>query len=97
METKKTGLLTGNNPVVDDLLAKIGNAEGKDMKDRILYHVQDSDRPMYVVATSWMDALAAWKKQMAAENEESVDDIEEPDGIMKVADPEDLIEQEGQL
>ena len=61
------------------------------LENRNLYHIQDSDRPMYVVGTSWMDALAAWKKQMAAENEESIDDVVEPDGITKVADQGELI------
>ena len=33
-----------------------------------LYQIQDDDRPMYVVAASWMDALEAWKRQIEVEN-----------------------------
>ena len=61
------------------------------MKPKHLYHVQDDDRPMYVVATSWIDALSRWKEQVSAENEESIEETAEPNGIARVCDDGDLI------
>lgn len=56
-----------------------------------LYHVQDSDRPMYVVRNDWQEALEAWRKVIREENNMGPDDSCEPDGIHLVADAEDLI------
>lgn len=56
-----------------------------------LYHIQDCDRPMYVAADSWLDAINRWKVNIAVENEESSDDVEEPEGIVLVAKEVELI------
>ena len=55
-----------------------------------LFHVQDGDRPMYVVARDWSAALDAWWRVIRAENE-GVDDLEEPDGISMVARADELL------
>lgn len=46
-----------------------------------LYHVQDSDRPMYVVADDFEDAARRWRARMAVENGDEPDDEHGPDGI----------------
>ena len=57
-----------------------------------LYQVQDADRPMYVWAKTWMNALNAWKQHIAIENGNMpVSDVEEPLGIMYVAEDHDVI------
>lgn len=50
-----------------------------------LYHVQDSDRPMYVVADGWQDAVDRWRAQIAAENPDSDCSEDQPDGVTLVA------------
>ncbi len=50
-----------------------------------LYHVQDSQRPMYVVAESWYDVLNAWRRVVRDEK------IYEPAGIALVAEGGDLL------
>jgi hypothetical protein len=53
-----------------------------------LYQVQDSDRPLWVVAKDWQDALAQWKAVIAAEND---GDDAEPQGIQHVCDNDELV------
>lgn len=51
-----------------------------------LFHVQDADRPMYVVARDWSHALDAWWQMVRAENPgEDIEEMEGPDGISAVA------------
>ena len=56
-----------------------------------LFHIQDSDRPMWVMSADWESALSLWKMHVAIENEVDVADVEEPLGIQFVADENDLI------
>jgi hypothetical protein len=60
-----------------------------------LYHVQDADRPMWVIAPSWTVALARWKILVAVENDMPVAEVEEPQGIQFVCDDRDLINPYG--
>jgi hypothetical protein len=53
-----------------------------------LFHVQDSDRPLWVVAKDWSDAIQQWKQQIAHEND---GDISEPQGVQYVCDNDDLL------
>jgi hypothetical protein len=53
-----------------------------------LFHVQDSDRPMWVIGKDWQDALSQWKKLIAAENK---GETGEPQGIQHVGDDDELI------
>jgi len=62
-----------------------------------LFHVKDSDRPMFVVAADWQDALQLWKAKIEEENPRPEDVmasdwvIEEPQGIDFVAGADDLL------
>lgn len=56
-----------------------------------LYHVQDSDRPMYVVAATWMEALDAWKEVIRQENPDEDTSGTEPNGIALVAEDDELL------
>jgi hypothetical protein len=56
-----------------------------------LYSIQDSDRPMWVVAADWADAVREWKERMAYEGCMSIEDVEECDGITLVCNEDDLI------
>ena len=53
-----------------------------------IYHVQDSDRSCWVLATDWADALRQWKQVIAAEND---GDDAEPNGIYRVCEDNELI------
>lgn len=59
------------------------------MSEFNLYHIQDSDRPMYVVAEDWQVALTRWKAHIRLENDG--DEGDEPDGIALVAKKVDLL------
>ena len=54
-----------------------------------LYLVQDSDRPMYVVAENWNTALEKWKAKVKEENDGEI--WEDCMGIQFVASSSDLI------
>ena len=58
-----------------------------------LYLIQDDDRPMHVIADSWIDALERWKKFIAEENALDYTDVDEPTGIMLVCESRDLMER----
>lgn len=58
---------------------------------RRLFHVQDGDRPMYVVAETYDDALAKWRRFVARENDCDDGEIEPPDGIAFIAESDDLL------
>lgn len=54
-----------------------------------LYLVQDSDRPLYIVARSWSNALEQWTAVIAKENEGDRDF--QPDGISRIAGDDELV------
>lgn len=60
-----------------------------------LYHVQDADRPAYVVVpdgAGFSDALGKWLDIVLDENpDETRESIEGPEGITFVADSDKLI------
>lgn len=56
-----------------------------------LYHVQDADRPMYVVAASFGDAIDRWKEVIATENNMSINEVEEPMGCEYVCGSDELL------
>lgn len=58
-----------------------------------LFLVQDDDRPMYVVAVNWQEALKGWKEFIQKEEEyddEEMTDVE-PTGIQLLAPDDELI------
>jgi hypothetical protein len=56
-----------------------------------LFHIKDSDRPMWVIATDWEMALKKWTQFIATENTMSIHDVEKPLGIDFVCDSQELI------
>ncbi len=54
-----------------------------------LYHIQDADRPMYVIARSWNEAIVIWENKVIGEND--ADDCEPPAGIMLVCEADELL------
>lgn len=54
-----------------------------------LYHVQDSDRPMWVIAATWGGAVEKWKAKIREENGGVCDD--EPQGVQFVCDEDELL------
>lgn len=54
-----------------------------------LFHIQDADRPAYVVAETYGEAEAKWRAAVANENDG--DDCGPPQGIALVCDDSDLI------
>lgn len=56
-----------------------------------LYKVQDSDRPMWVVAGNWRKALEAWKLYVGPENGVSPKDARDPEGISLICENDDLL------
>lgn len=54
-----------------------------------LFHVQDTDRPAFVIADSFEHALAKWKAVVGFENEGA--DMPPPQGVMHVCNAEELI------
>lgn len=55
-----------------------------------LFQVQDSDRPMWVVAESYGHAVKRWREQIAKENPTDDCSGEEPDGVNLIASGTDL-------
>lgn len=53
-----------------------------------LYRVQDDDRPMWVIAPSWGDAIEAWKTQIRVENDGQ---CSEPSGVELVCYDNDVV------
>ena len=56
-----------------------------------LYLIQDDDRPCYVVARGWMDAIEKWEWVMAQENEITPEEVESPNGIQLICEASELI------
>lgn len=56
-----------------------------------LYHVQDEDRPMYVIAPHLASAIHKWKCHIACENDIEREDVEEPHGVSLVCEKGDLL------
>jgi len=60
-----------------------------------LFHVQDSDRPGWVIAQNYGHAVQKWQVAVRAENDG--DDLEPllPDGVQFVADDSNIIATNG--
>jgi hypothetical protein len=52
-----------------------------------LYHIQDSDRPLWIVAPDWATAIEVWKRVIEQENDGAVS---EPDGVSMICDDDDI-------
>ena len=56
-----------------------------------LYHVQDNDRPLWVMADDFAHAVRKWRTVIAAENEQSFEETEEPQGVTLICDDNELV------
>lgn len=56
-----------------------------------LFEVQDADRPLYVFANSWKDALDCWQRVCAQENADTHPQDHQPDGIRWMASDTDVM------
>ena len=56
-----------------------------------LYHVQDSTRPLYIVAETMENAVEKWKYVQAAEDPDLNTAGLEPDGVYFVCSGDDLV------
>jgi hypothetical protein len=56
-----------------------------------IYHVQDDDRPMYVLAQSWTDALERWQDLIQNENPGECLNGATPNGIALLAEKDDVL------
>lgn len=56
-----------------------------------IYHIQDCDRPLFVFAENWTEALDVWKHKIATENDLKPHDVEEPQGITLIAERDDIV------
>lgn len=57
-----------------------------------LYSIQDSDRPMWVIATDWMNAIEKWRARIREENPfEEGEPEPEPEGIQFICGEDDLL------
>lgn len=61
------------------------------IKSYKLYHVQDSDGPMWVAAKDYTQAIARWKQVVAAESGEPLEDIDEPAGVTLICEADELL------
>lgn len=60
-----------------------------------LFHVQDDDRPMYVIANCYAIAIEKWRAVVASENDG--EDPGDPAGVHLIADDEDIIVGSGTI
>lgn len=55
-----------------------------------LFHVQDGDRPMWVIAENYGQAAERWREQIAKENPDDDCGDDQPDGVSLIASGTDL-------
>jgi len=58
----------------------------EDPEKRNIYHIQDHDRPVFVLAKSYPEALRKWEAMVAAENECHPYELDAPSGISLIAE-----------
>ncbi len=56
-----------------------------------LFHVQDGDRPMWVVADNFQQAHHKWAEKVAEENDCSPLELDMPHGISFICEADDLL------
>lgn len=57
-----------------------------------LFHVQDSDRPLWVVARDYIHAVQKWTAIIREENDlDAGEECSLPDGVALVCDDHDLV------
>jgi len=56
-----------------------------------LFLVQDNDRPMWVVARSWAEAIEKWQSFVGQENDLGAATVNQPTGVQLVCEDDELI------
>lgn len=57
-----------------------------------LFHVQDDDRPMWVLASDFDTATQKWRKFIAGENNnQRIEEVQGPTGVQKICDDDEFI------
>jgi len=56
-----------------------------------LFLVQDADRPMWVIAESYAEAVRKWRELIAEENGLAEVDVDGPTGIQHICDDDEFI------
>jgi hypothetical protein len=57
-----------------------------------LYMIQDNERPMWVIARDYNDALRLWESRVREENDMAKDEaVDPPQGIQHICEQGDLI------
>lgn len=56
-----------------------------------IYHIQDPDRPMWVISESYQDAIKQWKEFVAQENDTPVAEVDDPAGVHLVCQHDELL------
>lgn len=56
-----------------------------------LYHIQDMDRPMWVIAENYGHAVARWTAVVASENDMAQEDVEPPQGVAHICEDCELL------
>ena len=57
-----------------------------------LYHIQDSEFPMWVIADGYVDALTKWRVAMSRETpQRDVEGPTDPQGINHICDDDEII------
>jgi len=62
-----------------------------DSENRNLYYVQDSDRPLFVLAKTYEEALDKWRDVICKENDCGINEVEPPNGISLVAEYDEVL------
>lgn len=69
----------------------MSHALHRDPQKRNIYLVQDIERPLWVVATSYTEALIRWEQNAARENDCAVWELDAPQGIQLVAEYDEVL------
>lgn len=56
-----------------------------------LFKIQDDDRPMWVAAADYADAIASWFVIVAKENELPIAEVEPPMGVQYICNNYELV------
>jgi hypothetical protein len=56
-----------------------------------LYHIQDVDRPMWVIASGYGHAVSKWKTLVAKENEIKESEVEDPETVDFICYDDEII------
>jgi hypothetical protein len=59
-----------------------------------LFHVQDDDRPLWVMAKDFDQAVTRWRGFVAAENHIPPREVDGPTGVQKICEDDEFIGEE---